>query len=401
MRIVLVSTEYSMPNNGGGIGTYTHTLARSLSRLGHEVHIITLARQNKTEHLKEGDVYIDSIHPSPVLPMYGRHFWGRHIEEALECLEWSLSVYHEVLRLKREGHLDVVHVPDWGAEGFWLALHPPVPLTVTLHGPRFFTRQLGLQPLTLGVKFIEIMERQVFLRASGITSPSREMLRIVAQTCKIPTVGRPIKVIPNPVDTTIFRPSEKLETKPPDNFTVTYVGRLKLLKGAHILAVAIPTIVKIYPQANFRFIGQDTPMSDGRSMLSYIRSLTKDCEESLEFTGPLPRATLPDHYGQSALVVIPSLQESFGYTCAEAMACGACVVASNVGGLAEMIQEGESGFLVPPANASFLAQTIIDLLSRPEERKRVGQNARQQAVAQFNTERITEQIVEFFIEVSK
>ncbi|HEX8220873.1 MAG TPA: glycosyltransferase, partial [Chloroflexia bacterium] len=105
-------------------------------------------------------------------------------------------------------------------------------------------------------------------------------------------------------------------------------------------------------------------------------------------------------YRSATLAVVPSLQEPFGYTCAEALACGAAVVASNTGGLAEMITDGENGRLVPPDDAHALGHTLIELLREPAALAELRQNARRFAVERLDRATVARDTVELYEEVT-
>ena len=94
-----------------------------------------------------------------------------------------------------------------------------------------------------------------------------------------------------------------------------------------------------------------------------------------------------DYYQRAALLVMPSFYESFGIACLEAMAFGLPVVATRVGGLPEVIEDGVTGLLVPPGDADALAQAMIRLLSDADLRRRMGQAGRERVLKEFTTER--------------
>ncbi|MCK4897610.1 MAG: glycosyltransferase family 4 protein, partial [Anaerolineales bacterium] len=89
----------------------------------------------------------------------------------------------------------------------------------------------------------------------------------------------------------------------------------------------------------------------------------------------------------------------YPYSCAEAMACGACVVASKIGGLDEMISDGETGYLFPPGDSLALAQVIMCLLARPDKRKYVGANSRAAVQERMNPDKVTAQTIEIYHQV--
>ena len=95
----------------------------------------------------------------------------------------------------------------------------------------------------------------------------------------------------------------------------------------------------------------------------------------VDFKGPQPQPALPEYYRAADLCLVPSHHESFGMAALEAMACGAAVVASRVGGLATTIQDGVTGVLVPPRNSDAFASVIASLLADEPRRRALGRLA--------------------------
>jgi glycosyltransferase involved in cell wall biosynthesis len=118
------------------------------------------------------------------------------------------------------------------------------------------------------------------------------------------------------------------------------------------------------------------------------------------FLGWVPNAELPPYYRAAAVSVIPSLEEGFGIPAAEAMGCETPVVASDAGGLPEVVENGVTGLVVPRGNSSALAQAIGSLLADPQRRRRMGQAGRERALRLFDWDRSAEQFEEIYREVA-
>jgi glycosyltransferase involved in cell wall biosynthesis len=102
------------------------------------------------------------------------------------------------------------------------------------------------------------------------------------------------------------------------------------------------------------------------------------------FLGSLPRDSLIKLIRKSELVVVPSYNENCPYAVLESMACGTPVVASNVGGIPEIITNGDDGLLVEPGNPDMLAKTIVRLLSDTSLKKILGQRAKSKIANKFS-----------------
>jgi len=119
-------------------------------------------------------------------------------------------------------------------------------------------------------------------------------------------------------------------------------------------------------------------MSSGMAQLQHMRE-KYDLQDMVALLGKRSQDTLPYYYSASEAVVVPSHYESFGMVALEAMACGIPVVASEVGGLAFLIQDGKTGFTVPVDDPQALADRILKLISDPELREQMSQRAAEYA----------------------
>jgi glycosyltransferase involved in cell wall biosynthesis len=193
-----------------------------------------------------------------------------------------------------------------------------------------------------------------------ITSPSRRLAVDVSKRWRLNP--RSVRIIPNPVDSDLFRPGGA----PPRNLQVLYVGRMERRKGVETLIDAMPNVLRAFPGAEVRLVGQDDPSGPGgSSMTTYLRGRSRELglpDGAVHFTGRVDRFDLPGVYRDAAVCVIPSLYENFPYTCLEAMASGCAVVASDAGGIPEIVTNEVDGLLVQPGRPERLGAAILRLL---------------------------------------
>jgi glycosyltransferase involved in cell wall biosynthesis len=121
--------------------------------------------------------------------------------------------------------------------------------------------------------------------------------------------------------------------------------------------------------------------------------------EDVTFLGWVPNNALPPYYRAAAVSVIPSLEEGFGIPAAEAMGCEVPVVASDAGGLPEVVEHGVTGLVVPRGDVAALASAIGSLLEDPERRRQMGIAGRRRAVENFDWDRTAEQFEQVYHEV--
>jgi len=184
-----------------------------------------------------------------------------------------------------------------------------------------------------------------------------------------------ILVIPNGVEPLDFDPSVRVKKRnelkiKPDQFVVLSVGRLSYEKGHDVLIGAVPTVVQEYPQTVFIFSGDGPQRSALENQVD-----TLDIRQNVFFLGV--RTDVRELITAAELFVFPSRSEGLGQALLEAMSVGITVVASNVGGIPEVIENGKSGVLVTPEKSHAFAQAIIEMLGNEQQRKIFSSAARE------------------------
>jgi D-inositol-3-phosphate glycosyltransferase len=149
-------------------------------------------------------------------------------------------------------------------------------------------------------------------------------------------------------------------------------------------------------------IGGD-PDAAPEEMSAEMARIQKICDDltvgkMVAFLGKRSQDTLPYYYSAAEVVVMPSHYESFGMVALEAMACGTPVIASQVGGLAYLVQDGVTGYHVPDGDDEILCEKLTALLGDPSLRRRLGRNAAEYA-QNYAWEKIANQIVGVYTDV--
>lgn len=122
-------------------------------------------------------------------------------------------------------------------------------------------------------------------------------------------------------------------------------------------------------------------------------------DEVVEFSGPKDRAELPAIYRWAGVCVVPSLYENFPYTCLEAMACGAAVVATRVGGIPEIVTDQADGVLVRPNDPEALAGAVVRILRDTNTRERLRHEARQTVLRRFSCRAVCGQMAVLYADL--
>jgi glycosyltransferase involved in cell wall biosynthesis len=193
-----------------------------------------------------------------------------------------------------------------------------------------------------------------------------------------------------------------------------FVGRVSPEKGIHVLLGAMRLLVRRYPGMHLDIVGgigsaprdyivdlSDDPRVLGLAQFydrtagtgTYIGYLKRMCRDGLEgnvaFTGAVAYQTVVDHYHRADILVNPSLSESFGMSVTEAMAAEKPVVATRVGGMVNVVDDGRTGILVDAADERGLADAIARLIEDPELRLRMGKAGRERVVRLFSWQQVS------------
>jgi glycosyltransferase involved in cell wall biosynthesis len=220
---------------------------------------------------------------------------------------------------------------------------------------------------------IDRLQTNSFSRAEALFVTTSSMKRQVIRDYNVSP--RKIKVVPNYVDTDIFRPMINVT---PIEGRVCYVGRLHKIKNLESLIKASTYI----PEFSLVFIGQ----GDQRS---HLERVARDYQVSVRFLGALPHNKIPFELNRSSAFILPSLSEGHPKALIEAMSCGLPVIGTDIPGIRDVIQHCETGLLCSPKPDS-IRESIQKIIDNPELATRLGQNARHYAMNDFSLNRIVE-----------
>jgi glycosyltransferase involved in cell wall biosynthesis len=201
-----------------------------------------------------------------------------------------------------------------------------------------------------------------------------------------------LRVVHNGIDHDAFRPLPEVEEEPG---SILYVGNSEdRNKGARYLVEALHLL---RDEMDFHL----TLVDQKKSNLKLVPRLAREygLQARVTFAGRVPNADLVRLYNRAELVVSPSLYEGFGLPAAEAMSCGRAVIATTAPAFPEVIDHGETGWLVPPADARALAGAIRMLHEDPGLRRRLGDNGYRAIRERFDWRRAAQETLAVYEEV--
>ena len=387
MRIGLVSQEYPPHTAFGGIGSQTWNKAHGLTSLGHHVQVISHGADDRTTTEQSGKLTVTRIPGfDSKLPVQ---------TDAVRWLTYSAEVAAAILRLHNTEPFDLLDFPDWGAEAYVYLLNRTeshrIPTVIQLHGPLvMFAHALGWPQLES--EFYRVgthMEGTCLRLADAVFSSSRCSIDWCVRHYGLDPTAIP--VIHAGVDTQLFSPPA---SRRPGPRMIVFVGKIARNKGVELLLDAALRLSTECPDLQLRLIGRGE-----RQMVESLRRKAKAAGKSamLDLPGFIDRRDLPQYLREADVFAAPSYYEGGpGFVYLEAMACGLPVIGCEGSGANEAIIPEQTGLLVPPGNVEALVGALRRLLTDAEDRRAMGQQARDYVCAKADSQSCLKQLAAFY-----
>jgi N-acetyl-alpha-D-glucosaminyl L-malate synthase BshA len=359
----------------GGSGIIATELGKALASRGHHVHLLSSDTPFRLNDYQPGLTFHRV--ETPTYPLFREP-------------QYLLSLTNKIVQVSRRERLDVVHahyaIPH--ATAGYLARQ-----ILGASGPRVITTLHGTDITLLGSD-PTYTETVAFCieQSDGVTAVSKSLKD---DTCRQLGITSDIRVIPNFLDcaAVVRRDVEPLRARlaPNGEHIVIHMSNFRPVKR---VAAVVDVFARVRREINARLI----MVGDGPDFGEAARlARTIGLEKEVEFLGEQDQVV--PLLSASDVLLLPSSQESFGLAALEAMACEVPVVASRVGGLPEVIDEGVTGFLHPPEDLDGMAESIVRLLRDPVLHRRMAVAARQTASERFCDTRVVPLYERFYNEV--
>ena len=308
----------------------------------------------------------------------------------------DLKAFFALIKILRHERPDIVHThtSKAGILGRWAAFFARVPIIIhTPHGHVFWGYSGRRQTL-----FYIILERLTACITDKIIALTQQEKKDhlhfhIASEDKFSVVHSGIN-LGKFFNTSVDSAGMKRELGiPEDNLVVGTAGRLTPVKGHRYLIEAARKIMNIRPDTTFVFLGDGELLDELKNIASKL-----GIEENVRFPGW--RLDVAEVMSIFNIFVLPSLNEGMGRVLVEAMALGKPIVASNVGGIPDLVVDGENGFLVPTGDVETMVARINDLLESMEKREKMGENGKKIAV-NFSADVMVQKIDRLYVELLK
>jgi alpha-maltose-1-phosphate synthase len=380
MKVALLTREYP-PEVYGGAGVHVEYLARALSALADPPVEVTVHCQG-----------------APRDTAVAHQAWPVLHDAALKVFSADLSMADAV------GGNDLVHSHTWYANlaGHLASLRYGIPHVATVHSLEPL-RPWKAEQLGGGYALSSWAERVSLAAAAAVVAVSDGMRADVLSVYpEIP--AQRVRVIRNGIDTAEYAPdpgTAVLEQHGIDRSRpyVIFVGRITRQKGVPVLLRAAASLD---PCAQLVLCAgaADTPEL-GREVSSLVAGLQSSRTGVIWIPEMLAKAEIIQLLSHALVFACPSVYEPLGIVNLEAMACSTAVVASRVGGIPEVVADGENGLLVPPDDPAALADALNLLLRDPSRADAMGRAGRKRAVAEFSWDTVAAQTAALYTELTQ
>ena len=401
MRVLLTTNEYP-PYVYGGAGVHVEYLSRELAKLT-PVEV----RSFHDQTLDEGQLHVRGIKMDTI------HFAGcpQPFVSPLKALSTCLAFVGQGIG-DLEGRAEIIHCHTWYAHfsGILAKILYNIPLVITVHSLEPL-RPWKRDQLGHGYDLSCWIEKTALEMANTIIAVSRSTRDDVLRLFDVEPTR--VVVIPNGIDTEEYHPIHDPETIAqlgidPNRPYVLFVGRMTRQKGLYYLLQAIP---HLDPQLQVVLCAGDADtLVLQREIEEMVQELQAHRSGIVWIPKMVPRSTTIALYSHAAIFCCPSIYEPFGIINLEAMACGTPVVGSAVGGICEVVVDGETGLLVDPnlspepphdpiAPARFehgLADAINRLANDPELLQRMSQAGRERVERHYSWRSIAQQTYDLY-----
>lgn len=361
MKIAIIVSQFP-PKTVDGTEIATYFMAETLGRRGHEVHVITSLDEGLPEESYEKGFYIHRIRLIKIRIFGGIFFW--------------LAIIKKIWEIDPE----LVHAQSLlcGIPALISKKMLKIPYAVWGQGSDVYIPD----------RIIKLSSKTVIKNADSAIALTEDMKKVM-----VDIFDRDIAVVANGVKLEVNAEEPPLQKVAGPEKRILFVGRLHPVKGVRYLIQAMALVHEKSPDTKLIIVGAGDERYCLEDLTDHLR-----IKEYVDFVGKVPHERIGDYLSHADIFVLSSLSESFGIVLLEAMVYGLPIVATRVGGIPEIIENGVNGFLVNPGDPQKMADKILQLLTDEKLAAKMSNN-NQQKVTQYNWEEIVIKLEKLYFEI--
>jgi len=396
LRLCMIAPEYASHPPFGGIATYVRDAAQWLVANGHDVHVVCVNCKGFIGDEEEScGVHVHYVAPQRIKPRRMLHYASKlprlsYLHEAYcgwNLMEISLGAWLAVRRLTQNAPFDLVECTDFGGLAFW-GLWP-------VHRARILLRGHGILHLDLpfaqrpGGEFHRYLEKVCADKADFILTVSDYLAQ--CYRLELNLEHQRINSWPWPFDFSSQDGLCKGTKTPGEPLTILYVGRMEYPKGVDLLFEAMVKAQRRFEGFRCYLIGA----ASGEFQAS-LETFLSENREWVSHLGALPQHEVFQHMSKADVLILPSRTETLPRSLVEAASFGLPQIATHVGGIPEIVEDGVTGLLVEPDNSDALAEAVLKLCASPDVRAEMGQKSRERALEKFEISKVMSKQVQVY-----
>ena len=391
----------------GGMNVYVRDLTKYLGRMGVHADVFTRSQDEHVPHVLHDLGCGNRVVHVPAGPESPR--------PKVELKDYIPEFIRGINNFARSKNIeyDLIHSHYWlsGLAAEALADMWNVPTIHMFHTLALLKNQIAKTPQEIESNVRIEGEKEVINAVDRIVAATQNEKEHLESLYSAPVDK--ISIIPPGVDTTRFYPIPPDEAKefvgvPKDEKMLLYVGRIEPLKGVDILIKAIAQLRRsdvLSECPHYLYIIGGDPDPENARLNKEMQRLQNLCKElgvgnMVLFLGKRDQDTLQYYYSAAEIVIMPSHYESFGMVALEAMACGTPVIATQVGGLQHLVQNGKTGFTIPNDDVDSLEESLTMLICKEDMRREMSENSITYARS-YAWDVITPRIIDLYQETIK
>lgn len=377
MRILYFNYMYDLWGISLGSTIKALELMKALKECNHEVKIVWRREETKFNH----DQYVPQRPPHPV-----KRFLARFLHEPNQVLT-NVRFYFEEQKILEQEKPDllITRLEAYTISSVYLANKKHIPVIVEADGPVAYEKMTYQNQFWTHQKLLDYFETATLKNSRASFTVSNQLKQYFIEK-GIP--GDLIHVIPNGADPNRFRPDYpcgevKQQYQLHNKIVIGFVGSFHYWHGVENLTRVIFETTSHHDNVQFLMVGDGGPLK--KSLAKFISE--KGLSDRVSLTGLVKHEEIPKYIAAMDIVLSPYPKLKFDYYSPvklyEYLSSGKAVVSSPMGQVAEVIRDGENGFLCEPDNIPLMYKKIAELISHPELIKKVGRKARAEALKNY------------------
>lgn len=372
---------------GDYYGSFVFDEVKELAKKGFEIHVVTQHNSGIPYEETMDNIHIHRfrwLEPKTFRALV--HFKG--IMDTFRMITYVISLFFTLIQIIRKYEIQIIHAHSVVPTGFMASI-----VSKLMHKPLFITAH--------GMDINNFENSRIFnyFIASSLNSSFKSIAVSEDLAKKMELMVKDknkVFVLRNAVDTGRFNPTRNKSIRnefdiKDEDILILFVGYLDEFKGIFELVNAFKVINSENNNVKLMMVGTGPKLQD---LLNILTKMSINCE--VIFTGRVEPQKIHKYYQAADIFVLPSYTEGLPVSVLEAMACGLPVVATNVGGIPEIITDGLNGFLVPSKNEKELIKKLIVLINNEKLREQFTNNSLKKIKGEFTNKRKISKLIELY-----